>query len=194
MPPETRDPIIIADARPLIRLAAADLLEAIRLTNRQIVLVDRVEDEVCGDPSKPFASEVADWLSRMQDAVIRAPTLEGLAIATLRQQSAQGNAAAAERLKKALRHSGERAIREYVEMIEPSDVETALVLYEDGAVPNLMSAANVPMVLMTTRAFVREVIDRGYNGDALQALESTGYHLKPPIRTVIEGGFEESSL
>ncbi|SEK86821.1 hypothetical protein SAMN04487976_104237 [Xaviernesmea oryzae] len=161
------------------------------MTNRHIVLVDRVEDEVRGDLAKPFAAEVADWLVRMQGAIVRAPTLEGLAIATLRQQAGQGDTAAAERLKKALRHSGERAIREYVEMIEPKDIDDAVVLYEDGAVPNLMSAASVPMVLMTTRAFVRVMIDRGCNGDALQALEKTGYHLKPPIRTLIEAGLDD---
>lgn len=47
-----RDPIVIADAGPLIRLAAADLLDAMRLTNRKIVIVDRIEEEVASDTAK----------------------------------------------------------------------------------------------------------------------------------------------
>ncbi|MEN3150187.1 hypothetical protein ABCW43_23060 [Neorhizobium sp. IRAMC:178] len=92
-----RAPIVIADAGPLIRLAAAGLLDAMRLTNRKIVIV-----------------------------------------------------------------------------------------YEDGAVPNLIAAATVPMTLVTTRAFVREIEERGYNLDAVQALEAVPYNLKPAIRTVID--------
>jgi hypothetical protein len=36
-----RQPIIVADAGPLIRLAAAGLLDALRGLNRRLVLVDR---------------------------------------------------------------------------------------------------------------------------------------------------------
>jgi hypothetical protein len=91
-------------------------------------------------------------------------------------------------LKRALRDSGERAIREYVESLQPADVTSALVLYEDSSVPSLMAAATVPMTLMSTRAFVRMIAERGYNRDAVHALESIAsqYSLKPPISTVFE--------
>lgn len=179
-----RDPIVIADAGPLIRLAAAGLLDAMRLTNRKVVLVDRVEEEVCGDLSKPYATEIAAWMSSMNGAVEHAETLEGIAITALRERAT--SAEAQEKLKRALRNSGERAIREYVETMNPQDTDEALVLYEDGAVPNLMAAATVPMTLVTTRAFVREIEERGYNRDAVQALEAVPYNLKPAIRTIIE--------
>jgi hypothetical protein len=39
---DDRQPIIVADAGPLIRLAAARLLGTLRGLNRRIVLVDRV--------------------------------------------------------------------------------------------------------------------------------------------------------
>ena len=52
---DDRQPIIVADAGPLIRLAAAGLLDTLRGLNRRVVLVDRIEDEVVGDQSKPFA-------------------------------------------------------------------------------------------------------------------------------------------
>src|ERR1700712_6088218 len=108
-----RDPIIIADAGPLIRLAAAGLLDSMRLTNRQVVVVDRVEEEACGDPSKPFAAEILAWMARMKGAIEHAETLEGIAIAALRLRDPTPENQLM--LKRAMRNSGERAIREYVE-------------------------------------------------------------------------------
>lgn len=181
-----RDPLIIADAGPLIRLAAADLLDSMRLTNRRIVIVDRIEEEVCADPAKPFAPEISAWMARMGAAIEHAETLEGIAIQTLRSRQQDGESQ--RRLKRAMRNSGERAIREYVEAISPGDIDEALVLYEDSAVPALMAAATVPMTLMTTRAFARMLAERGYNRDAVQALEAVAgaYSLKPIVNTVIE--------
>ena len=40
--PSDRQPIVVADAGPLIRLAAAGILDTLRGLNRRIVLVDRV--------------------------------------------------------------------------------------------------------------------------------------------------------
>lgn len=181
-----QDPIIIADAGPLIRLAAAGLLDSMRLTNRRIVIVDRIEEEVCGDPSKPFAAEISTWIASMNGAIEHAETLEGIAITALRERA--NNSLDQQKLKRAMRNSGERAIREYVETINPKDADEALVLYEDGAVPSLMAAATVPMTLMSTRAFVRMIADRGYNRDAIRALEAIAslYNLKPVVNTVIE--------
>jgi hypothetical protein len=181
-----RDPIVIADAGPLIRLAAADLLDAMRLANRKIVIADRIEEEVVGDPTKPYAAQISAWMERMGAAVEHAETLEGIAIQSLRQRAKTDEEQA--RLKRAMRNSGERATREYAEMLQPDDVDEALVLYEDGAVPALMAATTVPMTLMTTRAFARMIADRGYNRDAVRALEAIAplYNLKPVVRTVIE--------
>ncbi|WFR94144.1 hypothetical protein [Rhizobium tumorigenes] len=181
-----QNPIIIADAGPLIRLAAAGLLDSMRLTNRRIVLVDRIEEEVCGDPTKPFAAEISTWIASMNGAIEHAETLEGIAISALRSRAK--NPLDLQKLKRAMRNSGERAIREYVETLDPRDADEALVLYEDGAVPSLMAAATVPMTLMSTRAFVRMISERGYNRDAVQALEAIAsiYNLKPIVSTVIE--------
>ena len=159
-----------------------------RLTNRRIVIVDRVEEEACGDLSKPFAKEIADWLSRMGEAIEHAITTEGLGIARRRELAAQ-SPEYAQALKRALRDSGERAIREYVELFRPPDVDSVLVLFEDNMVPNLMAAATVPMTLMSTRAFARMIAERGYNRDAVEALEAVAlqFDLKPAIKTVFEG-------
>ena len=180
------DPIIIADAGPLIRLAAAGLLDALKVTNRANVIVDRVEAEVCGDLSKPFAREIAHWMDRMNGAVEHARTVEGAGIEAMTQSARTPDEL--QSLKHKLRHSGERAIREYVEEMEPADADDALVLYEDRDMPSLMQAATAPMTLMTTRGFVRFLAARGLNVDAVAALEriATTYDLKPPVTMRIE--------
>ena len=159
-----------------------------RLTNRKIVVVDRIEEEACGDLSKPFAKEIADWMDRMGEAIEHVITTEGLGIAKRRELAAQSpeNALA---LKRALRDSGERAIREYIELFRPLDVDSVLVLFEDNMVPSLMAAATVPMTLMSTRAFARMISERGYNRHASKALEaiSSQFDLKPAISTVFDG-------
>jgi hypothetical protein len=182
-------PIIVADSGPLIRLAAAGLLDAVRLTNRQVVLVDRIEEGARGDRAKPFAAEIADWIDRMGPAITRAETLEGIAIQALRARAATPEDGLT--LKRKLRDSGERAIREYVESIAPRDADQALVLYEDGNIPKLMQAASVPLTMMTTRAFARLLTERGYNPDAARALEAIrgDYNLKPSSVTRIEPSF-----
>jgi len=183
------DPIIVGDAGPLIRLAAAGLLDAISLTNRQVVMVDRIEEEVCGDRTKPFALEIAEWIARMGPAITHAETLEGIAIQALRARSATPEDGLL--LKRKLRDSGGRAIREYVESINPYDADQALVLYEDGNIPKLMQAANVVLTMMTTRAFANLLTERGYNPDAARALECIrgAYNLKPASVTRIDPSF-----
>lgn len=180
------EPIIIADAGPPIRLAAAGLLDSLRGLNRRIVLVDRVEDEVCGDLTKPFSQDVAEWLIKMGPAIHRARTVEGIGIASLREKAATPEDIAF--LKRSLRDSGERAIREFIESYDPQDSMSVIVVYEDRDTPALMAAARVPMTLMTTRRFARQVADWGVNVHAVDALEAIAnrYDLKPPIVTQID--------
>jgi hypothetical protein len=94
-------------------------------------------------------------------------------------------------LKRKLRDSGERAIREYVESIQSGDADQALILYEDGNIPKLMQAASVPLTMMTTRAFAHLLRERGYNPDAERALDAIKgvYNLKPSSVTRIEPSF-----
>jgi hypothetical protein len=66
-----RQPIIVADTGPLIRLAAAGLLDSIRGLNRRIVIVDRVEAEATADMSKPFADTIKLWLEDMGNSIER---------------------------------------------------------------------------------------------------------------------------
>jgi hypothetical protein len=178
---DERQPIIVADAGPLIRLAAAGLLDTLRGLNRRIVLVDRVEAEVIGDRSKPFADEIAGWIERSGDAVLRVQTVVGVGIASLR---ARERTPQEDRLlKTALRDSGELAVREFVGHWHPTDSASALVLYEDARVAVLFLDSDFSVTLMTTLAFGETLAEWGVNADAVAALEGIAgkFNLKPAL-------------
>jgi len=181
MTPTDRQPIVVADAGPLIRLAAAGLLGALRGLNRRIVLVDSVEDEVIGDISKPFASEIAAWLQEMDDAILRVETVTGVGVAALRTRERTPTEEA--RLKAALRDSGEQALREFVARWHPTETSSAVVLYEDRKVATLFLDAEFPVTLMTARAFAKIIASWGVNVDAVSALEAIADRcdLKPAL-------------
>ncbi len=181
-----RQPIIVADAGPLIRLAAAGLLDGLRGLNRRIVLVDRVEDEVIGDLGKPFALEIQSWLARMGEAIERVKTVTGAGIESLRLKPRTMEEDAL--LKSALRDSGEQALREFIGRWQPHEAASALVIYEDRKVPGLFFDAEFPVTLMTTRYFVGQIASWGINLDAVAALEaiSTLFDLKPALIAEID--------
>jgi hypothetical protein len=181
MPRDDRQPIIVADAGPLIRLAAAGLLDTLRGLNRRVVLVDRVEDEVIGDPSKPFAGEISDWIERSGDTVLRVQTVVGVGIASLRSRAR--TAQEDKLLKTALRDSGELALREFVGHWQPTESASALVVYEDAKVAALFLDSEFSVTLMTTLAFAETIAEWGVNADAVAALEGIAgrYNLKPAL-------------
>ena len=188
MAPGSREPIVVADSGPLIRLAAAGLLDSMRVLNRRIVIVDRVFEEVCADRSKPFAAEISDWVERLGNAAFRAVTVTGAGIAALRDKPRTAEEDAA--LKAALRNSGELAVREFVDRWRPDETGSAVVLYEDRRVATLFLDAEFPVTLMTTRAYVRLVAEWGINVDAVAALEAIAdrYDLKPALIGEIDPG------
>ncbi|MBV9637129.1 MAG: hypothetical protein JOZ40_21095 [Methylobacteriaceae bacterium] len=179
--PADRQPIVVADAGPLIRLAAAGLLNSLRGLNRRIVLVDRVEDEVIGDLTKPFAAEISKWIDDMGSAILRVDTVFGVGVAALRERSRTPQEDRL--LKTALRDSGEHALREFVAHWQPTDSSSAVVLYEDRKVASLFLDAEFPLTLMTTRAFAQVIANWGINVDAVAALEAIAgrYDLKPAL-------------
>jgi hypothetical protein len=176
-----RQPIIVADAGPLLRLAAAGLLDTVRGLNRRIVIVDRVEDELIGDAAKPYAPEIAAWIAAMGSALLRADTVIGEGIRSLRSRAR--SAAEDQMLKAALRNSGELALREFVDGWRPEASESAVVLYEDKRLPGLFLDVDYPVTLMTTRAFARVIATWGINVDSVAALERVAgqYDLKPAM-------------
>jgi hypothetical protein len=179
MTPTDRQPIIVADAGPLIRLAAAGLLGTLRGLNRRIVLVDRVEDEVVGDRSKPFAAEIAAWLDSMGEAILHVQTVTGVGIAALREKPR--NLEQDRLLKSALRDSGELALREFLGHWRPAETGSAIVVYEDRRVAALFVEADFPVTIMTTRKFAETIVEWGINVDAVKSLDAIAdrYDLKP---------------
>lgn len=178
---DDRQPIVVADAGPLIRLAAAGLLDTLRGLNRRVVLVDRIEEEVTGDRSKPFAEDIAAWIERSGDALLRVQTITGEGIASLRARARTPKEDTL--LKTALRDSGELALREFVAHWRPTESASALVLYEDAKVATLFLDADFSVTLMTTLAFAETIAEWGVNADAVAALEgiSAQYNLKPAL-------------
>ena len=178
---DDREPIIVADAGPLIRLAAAGLLDTMRGLNRRIVLVDRVEEEVIGDRSKPFANEIAAWIERSGDSILRVRTVVGAGIESLR--SKKRTPEEEKLLKTALRNSGELALREFVGHWRPTESASALVIYEDARVAVLFLDSDFSVTLMTTLAFAETVAEWGVNADAVAALQaiSPQFNLKPAV-------------
>lgn len=178
---DDRQPIIVADAGPLIRLAAAGLLETMRGLNRRVVLVDRVEEEVIGDRSKPFANEVAAWIERSGENILRVKTVIGAGIESLR--SKKRTPEEDRLLKNGLRDSGELALREFVGHWRPTESNSALVLYEDARVAVLFLDSDFSVTLMTTLAFAETVAEWGVNADAVASLKaiSPQFNLKPSL-------------
>jgi hypothetical protein len=179
-----RQPIIVADTGPLIRLAAAGLLETLRLLNRRVVLVDRIEDEAIADLTKPFAEDIKAWIALMGDAIWHVPTVEGQGIKSLRNSA--DTPELRRLLKNAMRNSGERAIREFVEIHAPKNAEEALVVYEDIDLHDQLAATMVPLTAVTTRRFAQVLNEWGINVDAEELLSKIPprLDLKPAQTTI----------
>jgi hypothetical protein len=182
---DEHDPIVMADTGPLIRLAAAGLLDGLRATNRRVVIVDRVEAEATGDRSKPFANEIAEWIERNSDTIERPRTVVGVGIEKLEANTRTPEEARL--LKAALRNSGERAIRDFLETWVPG-TSGALVIYEDEDVPKILQSTRVPIHLMTTRRFARQLVEWGINIDAVTAIEEVAkrFTTKPSMAGEID--------
>ena len=174
-----RQPIIVADAGPLIRLAAAGLLDTLRGLNRSVVLVDRVKEEVMGDLTKPFAHEIANWISTMGAAIEHVDTLVGVGMRLLEAKARSPAEDAV--LKKSKRNSGEAALREFVYDWRPTGASSAIVLYEDARVALDFLYAEFPVTLMTTRSFANLIAAWGVNIDARAILEAkaSDYVMQP---------------
>lgn len=178
---DDRQPIIVADAGPLIRLAAAGLLDTMRGLNRRIVLVDRIEDEVIDDRSKPFAEDIAAWIERSGESIVRVKTVVGAGIESLR--SKRRTPEEDRLLKRALRDSGELALREFVGHWHPTESASALVLFEDARVAVLFLDSDFSVTLLSTLAFAETIAEWGVNADAVAALRgiSDRFDLKPAL-------------
>jgi hypothetical protein len=156
----------------------------LRLLNRRVVLVDRIEEEAIADLSKPFAQDIKVWIEQMGDSILHVPTVEGQGIKALRRDAASPQLK--KLLKNAMRNSGERATREFVEIHAPRSAEDALVVYEDIDLHDQLAATMVPLTAVTTRRFAQVLNEWGINVDAEERLSKipSKYDLKPAQTTI----------
>ncbi|MDQ0507374.1 hypothetical protein [Xanthobacter agilis] len=128
----------------LRQLAAAGALDAATGAGWQVVIADLVEREACGwERGQPQAQEVLSWIESAGGAVQRVETAPGVAYgALLKREETPAAVATLERLR---RGGGARAVRDFVEGLEPGEVGSVLVVDDDPGVATLMSAARVPV-------------------------------------------------
>jgi hypothetical protein len=148
--PPIRPTVIVPDTAPLIHLAAANALHLLNEMGR-VVLVDIVVLEATYYQDKPFAKEIKVWIDSGRLPGANAPVevaesdLGPLYLIALEQG-----------LKKP-RHAGEIAISEWLadELLHIGG--PALVVYENGLVPNLLARQGVAatVAVATTRNFLK---------------------------------------
>lgn len=89
----------------------------------------------------------------------RVETTEGIAYAALLEREKTPEKVA--KLKRLQRDGGERAVRDYVEGLAPSDVRSVQVVYDDPNVQTLLLASKVPVELVAAERFLHTLAGRG---------------------------------
>lgn len=149
--------VVVPDMSPLVHLAAADSLFLLHQFGR-VAVMDIVAHEATADLARPWARDVAEWLSRGQEPGSNRPvhivtTEIGEAYRLARQANPRFT----------LRDAGERAIRDWLVENLAELGGPALVVYEDKRMPNLLQRERLDdvVVLATTRAMLGFAQDRG---------------------------------
>jgi hypothetical protein len=153
---DLRPTVVLADSSPLIHLAAIDRLDLLAAMGR-VVVVDVVRLETCFDLTKPYAREISNWLKANAEAVDLADTDLG----PLYELALKSGV-------KPPRNSGERAIVDWLAENIVHAGGPALVIYENGKVPNMLRREGLPedVVVVTSHYFLRLAQYRGLVEDA----------------------------
>jgi hypothetical protein len=159
--PPIRPTVIIPDTAPLIHLAAANALHLLNDMG-QVVLVDIVAMEATYYQDKPFAKEIGDWIAK--------GSAEG---SNARVQIAESDLGPLYRIAldqglKKPRNAGEIAIAEWLAEELQHFGGPALVVYENGLVPNLLARQGVAatVAVATTRNFLKLAEEGGIIANA----------------------------
>jgi hypothetical protein len=178
---DLRPAVVLADTSPLIHLAVVNKLDLL-FEFGNVVIADVVELEAAFDLEKPFAREIREWIDAHQKGERRVtigktdlgPIYE-LALRTGTERP---------------RNSGERAI---VDWLAENIIHTggpALVIYENGKIPNMLRREGLPedVVVVTSRYFLRlaQEFKLVANADELWAqIESVDHRSNPQAEATL---------
>jgi hypothetical protein len=175
---DLRPTVVLADSSPLIHLAAIDRLDLLAAMGR-VVVVDVVRLETCFDLTKPYAPEISAWLKANAATIDLVDTDLG----PLYEHALKYGL-------KPPRNSGERAIVDWLAENIVHAGGPALVIYENGKVPNMLRREGLPedVVVMTSHYFLRLAQHRGLVTDADQLwaeIENIDHRANPQAEATI---------
>lgn len=160
--PGVEPTVVMVDTSPLIHLAMIGALD-LPLRFGPVVVPDAVEIEATYSKDRPFAAEIHDWLEANSRAAgsnrwIERPVTEvgellKIAIETGRPRP---------------RNVGEHAIVNWLGDNILALGGPALVVYENGKIPNMLIREGLPedVVVVTSRTFLELAHRAGYLADA----------------------------
>lgn len=160
--PAVEPTVVLVDASPLIHLAMLDALD-LPLRFGPVVVPDAVEIETTHSRDKPFAEEIYAWLEANArtpggNRWVDRPTTDvgellKIAIETGRPRP---------------RNVGEHAIVNWLSDNILSFGGPALIVYENGKIPNMLVREGLPedVVVVTSRSFLGLAQQAGYLADA----------------------------
>ncbi len=130
VPPRVRPTVILPDTSPLVHLAAADALHILTGLGR-VVVVDVVALEATNDNSKPYAAQIAAWIAEGGKPGSNRPVeVAATELGTLYKLALDQN-------MKPPRNAGEIGITEWLADELRHIGGPALVVYENGRIPNM---------------------------------------------------------
>lgn len=153
---DLRPTVVMADSSPLIHLAAVGQLDLLVGYGGRVVIPDVVRLETCFDPNKPFAAEISAWIDANPGVSVGDTDLGPVYELALKSGTRRP------------RNSGERAIVDWIADNILHEGGPALIIYENGKVPNMLRREGLPedVVVMTSRYFLRLSQERGLLADA----------------------------
>ena len=153
--------VVLPDTAPLIHLAAVDALHVLTSIG-PVVVVDVVAMEATYHADKPQAGRIAAWIAEGRRIGTNGP------VAVVETEFGPLYRLALETGVKRPRNSGEIAITEWLVEFLPQIGGTALVVYENGKVPNMLAREGIAgdVAVATTRNLLELAEAEGIIPDA----------------------------
>lgn len=182
--------LIVPDTAPLIHLAAVGRLPLLNAVG-DVVLIDMVVHEATNDPAKPFASEIADWISAGTQPGSNLPVR--IAITEFGETFRKARLADP---KHRAPGAGERAMLDWLSEEVEGSAQSVMVVYENGKVPDIIrrNVSDMDVAVLTTRAFLNYAQAKGLleNADSVwEAMVAAVPTVNPKDQTFINRRISE---